>query len=200
MSVNDSVTPSASCEIDSKLVPEPQCDVRITDQRAAQVRFELRLVEEIVVGPAEWTRPARRAEIANDLAAMRRHAGGRRSRACRGITQVDDAGGLKQPHHLVIDMHRARLRVRFELALDDHGAQTRLAAQVGGQRANGAAADDGDVVDDPPASIAGRDSDGKLCDALMKLPACMIIISRFLSCSTRTSCVGSPSTSNRSAR
>ncbi len=106
--------------------------------------LELRLVEEIVVGPAEGLWPPRRSHVADDavigadvqmafrLAHVGRYAG-------------DDAGGLQQAHRFVIKVDRARQRMRLELLLDHQHAQALAPEQVGGDRADRTTTDDDDV-------------------------------------------------------
>jgi hypothetical protein len=121
-----------------------QLDSRQRRESLTQEGFELRLIEEIVIGPTEGTRLPHRAHVANHAVV------GTDVQVAIRITHarehaVDDAGRAEEAHHLVVEVHGARQRVRRLFTLEHHRTQPGSSQQTGCQRAHWSAADDGYV-------------------------------------------------------
>ena len=123
---------------------ETQIDPAILRKRLTQMRLEFGLIEEIVVGPSERAGLAHRAHIADDAMVgpdMEVPVG--RDHVARD--PVDHPGGLEQPHHLVVEMHRAGQGVMFEFLFQHDDRQPLAPQQIGRHRTHGAAAHDRDI-------------------------------------------------------
>jgi hypothetical protein len=62
-----------------------------------------------------------------------------------GRNLVDHPCRLKQSHHFVVDVDRARQRVELALTLDNERAQARSAEKICRERTNGPATHDCDI-------------------------------------------------------
>ena len=114
-------------------------------QALAQDCFEDRLMEVPVAGPAVRARPVDAAPDhqgaafgVDEVHALRR---GPRD----GGDLLGQPGRLEDAHDLAVEMHGARQRMDLAVALVDVDRESGLAQQVRQQRADRAAADDGDV-------------------------------------------------------
>ncbi len=114
-------------------------------ETGAQADFQFRLIEEIVVGPAETPRHADTAHIADDItigAEMHMALGFARQRQ----DGVDQAHLLEQAHHFVVEMDGARQGKGAGELFQHQDLVAGLAQEVGDDRADRAATDDDDVV------------------------------------------------------
>jgi hypothetical protein len=121
---------------------EPNVDVGIALQGFAQQSFEPGLIEEVARRPTEAAagiltlKLADRPAIAPQIDRTAQGPRGGRNR----LTQADR---LKYPHDLGVEVDCAWQVIRLEAALDHERAESRLPAQVRGNRSHGAHPDNG---------------------------------------------------------
>jgi hypothetical protein len=120
-------------------------DVRIAGDGVAQRRFQLGLVEEIIVGPAKPSGPAGGAQIA-DHPAVGADVEMALGFAHQRKQTVDQAGALEDAHHLVVDVNGAGQGVRRGFLFQNQNRQSRLAQEVCGHGSDRPATDNGDVI------------------------------------------------------
>ncbi len=118
--------------------------MREARQAGLQRGLEFGLIEKIVVRPAEALRQSRCPEIA-DHAAIRADVDVALCLAHQRAHRFAQSRRLEEPHHLVVDVNRARQRIGRGFALDHQRGEARVTEQVGGERADRAAADDRDL-------------------------------------------------------
>ena len=123
-----------------KVGPCQQRDILVVDDGIAQMLLHFRLVEEVVVGPAEGARLADRAHVANHAVI------GSDMKMTIGFTQIgqdliDHVCRLEEPQHFMVDMNRAGQRMQRLLPLQHEYGEAVTGEEIGHEPPDRPAAD-----------------------------------------------------------
>ncbi|MPL93030.1 hypothetical protein SDC9_39154 [bioreactor metagenome] len=120
-------------------------DARTRRHVLAQDPFQIGLVEAVIRTPALRPFALRPRPVEQQIALGRDEAHARVQRRER-LDLLGDADPLEDPHHLGIEMHRARQVIGGALAFEHQNAQPALRQQMGERGARRPVTDDGNVI------------------------------------------------------